>query len=94
MQQQRDALLIICIPCIDSEREGGGGASSESRKQWDHLQLLLDNVWGGEICLKLKIRKKRDESPAIPMKQIACKAMAKQRWHGHHNAWRLTPDIE
>ena len=49
MQQQRDALLIICIPCIDSEREGGGGAASESKKQCDHLQLLLDNVlegWG------------------------------------------------
>lgn len=32
MQQQRDALLIICIPCTDSEREGE--ALSELKAAW------------------------------------------------------------
>lgn len=43
MGQQRDALLIICIPCTDSEREEGSNKVILQTLR-EGLQWLLDNV--------------------------------------------------
>lgn len=68
MQQQRDALLIICIPCIDSKREGG--ELQVSRKQQEH-QELLDNVLegGGVLLFEVGDKKGRSERKGMRVQQ-------------------------
>ena len=56
MQQQRDALLIICIPCIDGEG-GRGGATSELKAAGVSLATVIQCFGGRVTCLKWEIRK-------------------------------------
>lgn len=73
-QQQRDALLIICMPCNDSERETGIYEWVESSASI--LCCLEDNVLGGWAG-RWEIRRADLPGRWLPATLIACKTMAK-----------------
>lgn len=74
VQQQRDAPLIICMPCNDSERETGIYKWVESSASV--LHCLEDNVLGAGGG-KWKIRRADLAGRWLPATLIACKTMAK-----------------
>lgn len=94
MQQQRDALLIICIPCTDSERVEGSYKWVESSESI--FPRLSNNVLG-DRAEKWKIRKIRSERKRMGSgnnyKANSVQNIGKTQQHGHPDAWRLDPDI-
>lgn len=90
MGQQKDALLIICIPCTDGEREEGS------------YKVILQTPGGTSVtvrqCLEVRVwevddKRGRSESKGILegglMEQIACKTLAK-----HHGTVTGTDNID
>lgn len=92
VQQQRDALLIICIPCIDSEREEGSHKWVESSASIFSGSKTM--FWGWEVEDRKGRSKRRGMTSSNAYEANSVQTSGKTQQHGHHSASKLDPDIQ
>ena len=92
VQQQRDALLIICIPCIDSEREEGSHKWAGSSASISSGSKTMFCGWEVEDSKGRSKRRQMTSSNAYEANSV--QTSSKTQRHGHHIASKLDPDIK